>query len=335
MAKKAKTFVLSDESVNSYGFRILTDGIDLSLFKKNPIMLWNHSRSWSDSNNTILPIGKWENIRIEEGVLKADAVFDEDDAFAASIARKVEKGIINMCSVCVEMLEESEKPEHVVQGQTRRTVTKSRLLEASVADIGSNYNSLSLCKDGKMIELKTGDDCPVGLLKECQLNNKSINENNLKMKVIAMSLGLAESATEAQIVAAIGDLKKLNDVISEKDKTIEALQNEAKEKEKKAIKDAVNLAVSAKKITADKAAHFIELGEAVGLEKLQKTLDSVEPVVKPSQFLNQSSGAGSSGGGVKKYSELSSEELIHLRENDRDGYIDLYKAEFGFEPKMD
>lgn len=42
---KKKTFVLSDESVNSYGFRVLTDGIALDNFKKNPVMLWNHTRT--------------------------------------------------------------------------------------------------------------------------------------------------------------------------------------------------------------------------------------------------------------------------------------------------
>ena len=61
-----KTFVVSDESVNSYGYTILTAGIDLSRFEKNPIMLLQH-----DSKNII---GKWENVRIEDNKLLADAV---------------------------------------------------------------------------------------------------------------------------------------------------------------------------------------------------------------------------------------------------------------------
>ncbi len=35
----ATTFVLSDESRNSYGFVVLTDGIDTTAFERNPVML--------------------------------------------------------------------------------------------------------------------------------------------------------------------------------------------------------------------------------------------------------------------------------------------------------
>ena len=52
------TFVLHDESVNTYGFRMLTSGANLEEFKKNPVMLLNH-------DDYSLPIGRWENIRVE------------------------------------------------------------------------------------------------------------------------------------------------------------------------------------------------------------------------------------------------------------------------------
>ena len=39
------TFVISDESVNSYGKVILTDGIDISQFERNPVMLYMHERA--------------------------------------------------------------------------------------------------------------------------------------------------------------------------------------------------------------------------------------------------------------------------------------------------
>ena len=52
-----KTFILHDETVNTQGFRMLTSGADLSVFKNNPVMLLNHD-DWD------LPIGRWENIRV-------------------------------------------------------------------------------------------------------------------------------------------------------------------------------------------------------------------------------------------------------------------------------
>lgn len=40
-----RTFVLSDSSLNRYGFRILTDGLQIENFKQNPIMFWMHKRT--------------------------------------------------------------------------------------------------------------------------------------------------------------------------------------------------------------------------------------------------------------------------------------------------
>ena len=149
-----KTFVLSDESVNCYGFRVLTDGISLEAFKENPVMLWNHTRSWNDREDTILPIGRWENLRAEGGKLLGDACFDMEDPFAAKIANKVEKGFIRGCSIGIEILERSESSEHVVNGQTRATVKRCKLNEVSITDIPANANAVSLYDaNGNIIEL--------------------------------------------------------------------------------------------------------------------------------------------------------------------------------------
>jgi phage head maturation protease len=103
-----KTFILSDESINTQGFRVLTNGIRLDEFRKNPIMLWNHNSSWRGTKDEQLPIGRWDNIRVEGGKLLADAVLDDGDDFAKEIARKVDKGIINMCSIGFAVIEQSE-----------------------------------------------------------------------------------------------------------------------------------------------------------------------------------------------------------------------------------
>lgn len=49
---KRFTFVLHDETVNTYGFRMLTSGANLEEFRKNPVILLNH-KDWE------LPIGRW------------------------------------------------------------------------------------------------------------------------------------------------------------------------------------------------------------------------------------------------------------------------------------
>ncbi len=329
-----KSFVLSDESINSYGFRVLTSGINLENFKRNPIMLWNHTRSWTDKNNAMLPIGKWENIRIKDSKLIADPVFDTDDEFAAKIAKKVEKGIINMTSIGIVVNEESDAPEHILQGQRRKTVTKSTLREASVVDIGSNANAVVLYDDGgKIIELNADGNCAVGLINSS--NNK--NKKQMELKQIALSLGLSEQATEAEVTAKITALreaetsKKQSAKEKELADRIAVLEAEKKEATKKAIENLVDVAVTEKKITADKKAHFVALGEKVGVEELKTTLNCMATAVKPTDMIGGKSHPESD----KKYSEMSEKELKELRDKDRESYIGLYEKEFGFKPELD
>ncbi|MDR2765327.1 MAG: peptidase, partial [Tannerella sp.] len=117
---KAKTFILHDESVNTYGFRMLTSGADLTEFRKNPVMLLDHN-DWN------LPIGRWEHIRVEDGKILADAVFDMKDARAKQVAGKVEDGFLRAASIGAWPPEEvSDDILLRYPGQTGVTVTRWR-----------------------------------------------------------------------------------------------------------------------------------------------------------------------------------------------------------------
>jgi len=140
----ANTFILADETVLDRGFRLLMSGCKLERFKANPIMLWMHKRDNNWKEFEILPIGTWENIRIEDNKLKADATFDETDPLALAVKAKVEKGILRGASPGVNVMDYSEDPEKMVKGQTRPTVTKWEIMEASIVDIPSNRNALKL-----------------------------------------------------------------------------------------------------------------------------------------------------------------------------------------------
>ncbi len=144
-----KTFVLHDESVNSKGFRMLTSGANLTIFRKNPVMLFMH-----DDYN--MPIGRWDNIRIEGTRILADPVFDEKDIRAIGVMDKVNRGFLNMASIGAWAPEEmTDDPILKLPGQTLPTVTKWTAREASIVTIGSNHNALALYdrETGKRIEL--------------------------------------------------------------------------------------------------------------------------------------------------------------------------------------
>lgn len=189
-----KRIVISDESLNCYGFWILTSGIVLDAFNKNPVMLWNHNRDESGSVNAQLPIGYWKDLRVEDGKLTAEPVFDETDEFAVRIKKKYEAGVLNACSMGFRVIEWSEDPKMLKQGQTVATVTKCLLLEVSICDIPANANATVVLydSDNKIINLSGLPGSAIG------------PKVNIKMpKEIALKLGLDENASPQDVMNAI------------------------------------------------------------------------------------------------------------------------------------
>ena len=100
------TFVVSDESLNKYGSRVMTAGIDLEEFKSNPVMFWNHKRDedglFGQSARDRMPIGRWENIRQDGDRLIADAVIDLNDSTGKKVAEKIENGFLKAASIGIQ-----------------------------------------------------------------------------------------------------------------------------------------------------------------------------------------------------------------------------------------
>lgn len=71
----AKEMIISTSRLNSYGSRVITTGIDITQYEKNPVLLWMHRRSFSSGSP--LPIGRVENLRFDGDALKGTPVFDE------------------------------------------------------------------------------------------------------------------------------------------------------------------------------------------------------------------------------------------------------------------
>lgn len=221
--EKTKSFVLSDESLNTYGFRCLTGGGDLEQFKRNPVMYYNHDE-WS------MPIGRWDNIRVENGQVLADPVFDMEDPRAAEIAGKVERGFLKMASIGFRIVAKSDDPKGMLAGQTLPTVTKWQLREASIVGIGANHNAIRLYDEKD--KLISEDEI-------MKLFDKPILNNQPKMnEVIFKLLDLPKDSTEEQLQDSI---KRLVDAKA----TAEA--------ENKALTDA-----AAKRELADKTARKAE-----------------------------------------------------------------------------
>lgn len=140
-----KRVILSDSSLNRYGFRVLTSGLLLDAFKKNPIMLYGHFRDegtplWCDYK----PIGYWDDLQIEGDDFSGIPIFDKVDELSKTIAAKYEAGTLRSASIGFRILATSSEKEYLLPGQTRETVTIAEVMEASIVDIPANSNAVRL-----------------------------------------------------------------------------------------------------------------------------------------------------------------------------------------------
>lgn len=318
-----KEAIISTERINSYGSRVLTAGIDLTQYEKNPVLLFMHRR-WCRED---IPIGIMTNLRVENGILYGTPKFDEDTEEEKIIAAKWERGTLRMLSAGLDVLEWSEDPAVLVAGQTRPTVTKSKLIEVSVVDIGSNDDALQvdLYHGGELLKLAAGEPCDhLPLLKTPATEPEKTTPNYTNtndMKTILLALGLAATATAEEAVAAITQLQNERN----------ALQQEKDNLNLARITDAVETAIAEKRITADKKEKYLNLGKQVGLDSLKELLGDIPVAQKPLDLVRPA------GGNKPEHVALTwktatEAQLKDLRDNDRAEYIRLFKEEYGTEP---
>ncbi len=142
---KTKRVRISNESLNSYGTRVLTAGMNVEQYNRNPVLLYMHERGQV--------IGYVKDLKVEGDEVTGELMFDEATELSQRCKKQWEFGSLKMVSAGIDILELSEDPKHLVQGQTSPTISKSKLFEVSLVDIGANDDAIVLQKDGKRIEL--------------------------------------------------------------------------------------------------------------------------------------------------------------------------------------
>lgn len=304
---------ISNDSLNSYGFRVLTHGMDVAQYNRNPVLLYMHERG-----NVV---GYVKDLKVENNEVTGELMFDCASELSQRCKKQFEFGSLRMVSAGLEILETSEDKELLVAGQTRPTITKSKLFEVSIADVGANDDALVLHKDGKRITLGRDGDCPLPLLKN---NNKQKKTEEMENKTIALKLGLPETATDAEISAKLTELNQLYE------------QNVSLLKEKESltlvnITSLVTQAIAEKRLEEKDKDQFVELGKKIGSEELEKTLKAMHPAVKLSSVLGHQGGAPAGDQNFTKLSEVPADRIAALRSENPKEYKRLYKAEYGID----
>jgi hypothetical protein len=315
---KPKPFIFNDESVeNSYGFFILTEGISLARFEKNPVMLSNH---WN-YNESVL--GHWENWFIQDSKLLGYPVFDKEDEYAALIAGKVERNHIRGCSMGIIF-----DPEDLVYVGGKFILMKCELTEVSIVAIPSNKSSVQLYK--KENEPFSDDEIKSLCLSLKNQENPELEIKTETMKKITLSLAVLtalsfdKSTPEVDVEAVEAAVLKLsNENATIKAKNL-ALEAAAEAEQETKITAMVDLAIKEGRIPATKKDDFVNLAKA-NFELAKSTIEGI-PVKQnlSEQIQNPASGSTTEVTSKEAFLKLSTAEQLQFKAENPDEYKKLF-----------
>lgn len=301
--------VISTPSLNSYGTRVLTSGIDIEQYKKNPILLYMHRRGERED----APIGRVEDVHIEGDKLVGSLVFDEKDDFARKVAQKWADGFLRMVSAGLTIIELSDDPAVLLPGQRRMTITKSKLDEVSVVDIGANDDALALYNaEGGRITLAQGDDLSLPLLQTTPTPNTSQSMN----EKIVLALGLSKEATEEQVLGAIAQMKEKSEASDKLTLSLVTAQ--------------VDEAIRQGRISAEARETYLQIGLTLGCDQLAIALCAHTAPVRPSTLVAEKNTSPTT---YIRLSDIPIGQLEQYKQEHPEDYARLYRELYGCDPR--
>lgn len=269
-------------------------------------------------------IGRWENLRLEDGVWVADADFDMADEFAAKIAGKVDRGFIKAASVTVRPLsgyvDESTGEEVFV-------CIEWELREASIVDIPSDRGALRLV-DAKGVEIKLGEDIKLSDIFPTPLKPAK----SMDLKEIAKELKLSDDATDAEIMSAIRKHQKAA-------ADLEDMKTKQIERQKADALKLADAAVADGRLKPELKDKYLTLADT-NFDLFKDTLDSLPKAMSLTDTLRTHQQAVQAPKGRETWSfsdwqEKDGDGLYHMAKNNFDAYSKLFKEEHGVEPSKD
>lgn len=319
-----KPFVFNDQTLaNSYGFRILTAGISLKRFKKNPIMLDDHY------NSTRAVLGKWENLKVDNDLLLGEPLFDVAKASAAEVAGQVEREFINSCSMGITFKREDLK----IIG-TELIMEKCELYEVSIVAVPSNANSIRLYADnGELLKDDEVKQLCLSLSTEVipELSQEEIdlkiNPETMKKIVLSLAvlsaLGFDKTATEQEVDEVEKRVLSLSEKLNTATAKLLAMETEKENAQAKEITDTVALAIAEGRISATKKEDFEALGKA-NLALMKSTLEGIPKKIELADKTITPAGTGSTASTKEEFQKLSTEAQLAFKTSNPAEYQKLF-----------
>lgn len=221
--KRTADFVFSSEAVDSYG-EIVRQNWDLSRFKRNPVILYNHrSSSWGDPLSS-LPIGKCIHIELSNGKLQGTVKFatKEFNEFAETVWIGVQEGMIRATSV--GFFPHTVKYERV-DDVDQLILDDNELFEISIVPIGANPDAVALA---------AGNSAQRERLHRRAAPHASKDEINMTAEELAKKEAEITTANE-RAKAAESELAKLRATAAEQKAALDKAAEEKLEIQAKAL----------------------------------------------------------------------------------------------------
>lgn len=280
-------------------------------------MLYNH-----DNNEPEDVIGKWENIRIEGSQLLAEADIDQEEPYALSISKKVEKDYIKGASIRFDF-----NMEDVQLGfpgyEDVPVITKCVISEASICPIPGNSSAIRLFANGEQIK----DESQALSLKLSLTNTTKPNMKNLTLIFAALGLSLTDTSSDAHAVEAINALKTERDSIKLK---FDALNTKLEAEVDAKCLALAEQGVADKKYGAEKKDHFYKLAK-LDFESTKSIIEGMSGHVTIASQLSKDEKEKTNkyeGWDYKKYQKEAPEALLAMKENNKEGYKKLWQEAF-------
>ncbi len=313
--------MLTDSSMNMYGYRLLSEGYQMPEYQKNPIGYYMHGTVDHPREQGVLV--KWE-LRADGDKIYGKPSINLSHPRGQRTVDEVENGFLNGASLgSIVALEISSNPDHYLPDQKGPTVSKWFNRECSLVDIPGNFNALT--------NLVDANDNPINLAAYTNnfYNMKQIFLNPAQLTLLNLKADAEQSAVDtafADLVAKAGKVEGLETSLAA-EKT--ALANLKAAHADQAVKDIIEKGVGETRFTKE-AGELLALpfkGNPEGLKALVATMQPYTPIVNGLK-------TGSETSGEKKWDEMSEKELQNLKANHNDIYLKKYEERYGSKPNQ-
>lgn len=314
LKKADKKYILSDSSVNCYGFRLLTDGYLADEYARNPIGYYMHQREGG-------VVVRWEDLCTDGDCITGYPVINLSNERGAQTLEEVESGFLNAASMGhIVVLEWSMEPSLMLPGQTGPTITKWYNKECSLVDVPGNSNAVTALYDAgnnpiTLADLTLKTTTPIGLTKPL------ITETNLNGFTDVLQL------TGTTNIAELSDaIIALNNRASAAEANLAALIQATANKD---INHLLDKALDEKKITVQLKATLERDYQGKPVE-LAELLAAMPRYVSISQMLRAEAVTDEAKWTWADYelNDPSGHKLALMRDQDPARYADLYEQRF-------